>query len=224
MPKKERRDQVYKSYTKNQYKPIEEKILLKPVSLKIAQILKKTNIHPDHFSLLSLVLVILAGLILIINQNNIIASILLYLALLSDKIDGDLARAKGIAGGKGQYLDGFLDQLAEIFLTISIAVSINYNNIVLLGLSIAGPILFAYHGIAVPFYLNQIASTYRTDQNKKNLLISIFAYNRARHILLIIFLLLLHLQKLVFYIFPLIFIYTILIFLKNIYIKKLIKR
>ncbi|EKD94215.1 MAG: CDP-alcohol phosphatidyltransferase superfamily [uncultured bacterium] len=225
MQKKSNNNLVYKSYTQNQYKPIEEKILLKPISLKIAKLLSKTKIHPDHFSFMSMILVIFAGLILIYHHSAIYSSILLYIALLFDKIDGDLARAKGIASGKGQYLDGFLDQLAEIFLTISIAISINFTNTILLSLSVVGPILFAYHGIAVPFYLNQIASTYIPDKTKKmNYLISLFAYNRARHILLVIILLLINRSEYIFYIFPFVLVYTLLLFIKNVFIKKLIKR
>jgi phosphatidylglycerophosphate synthase len=221
------RNSIKEAYGDNKWRPLEEQIFLKPISKRVAKIFVNTRISPDHFSLLGFLLTLGASLILLLKVNNhlIFAAIILYLAILCDKIDGDLARLKGIAGRKGQYIDGFLDFVGEGILTISLAYVSNFNNMFILGMAILGPALFNYHSISAPFYLDILPKTHLiTNENIKQKIKELFYYGRAKHFLIIIISLLIKYPQLPIYIFSLLIPYTFLIFLKNIFIKKLTKR
>lgn len=213
-------------YGQNKYNPIEEKIFLKPLSKKIAKKLINKKISPNTISLLGFILTLLASLILIlkINLKYFITPFILYLAILCDKIDGDLARLKNIANRKGQYIDSFFDFIGDTILTISLAYSINFNNTIILGLAILGPNLFNYHSILAPFLLDIIPSTHLENNKEKIKIKEFFFYGRSKHFLFIIFCFIIGLYHLPLYIFPFLIIYTFIIFLKNIFIKKLTKR
>lgn len=211
-------DAVYTSYTQNIYKPLEERIFFKPLSQKIAKALQNTIVSPTLFNFLGFFAVLAGGSILFASPayKNILAAAVIYLAFLFDKIDGDLARAKGIASGRGQYIDGILDVFAEALLTLLVATAIGFDNIPLIGLSIAGPMFFYYHGIAKPFYLKTIAPTYRGQKSGwRFYLQDAISYNRCKHFLLLIVLLLIDAPSALFYLLPLLLPYTVILFLKN---------
>lgn len=209
-------DPVLHSYTNNIYEPLEEQWLFRPLSRRIAARLAPTGISPTWFNALGLLATLFAGVLffLPLAHSWIIIPIALYVAFLIDKIDGDLARAQGKASGWGQYIDGFLDLVGEIFLTICAAIAVSARNPLLLGLSVAAPLLFAYHGLAAPFYLQKTASTHTHDNRRKGWR-TLFYYGRAKHFLLFALLILIGQLSLVFYILPFLALYTFVLFIKN---------
>lgn len=210
----------------NRYKPIEEEILFRPLSRRLAKKLASTNIHPDQVSFFGFLLTVAVSLLFFTNYASpLILAILLFACLFFDKLDGDLARAKGIAGRKGQYVDGFLDAVGEIILITSIAWFV-HPPMMLAMLSVVGSLLFVYHGVSAPFYLDLAP---RPHANPARLawqkhLREFFSFGRAKFFLLIIILTLFERLDLLFYILPLLIIYTGLIFLKNIFVNGLAKR
>lgn len=209
-------DPVLHSYAHNVYEPVEERVLFRPLSRRIAARLAPSGISPTWFNVLGLLTTLFAGVLLFfpLPYGWLVVPILLYIAFLFDKVDGDLARAQGKAGGWGQYVDGFLDLVGEVFLTICAAIATSVRNPLLLGLSVAAPLLFYYHGIAVPFYLRKIA-TVHTDAARRSGWHTLFYYGRAKHFLLFIVLILIGKLFAVFYILPLLALYTFVLFLKN---------
>ncbi len=214
----------------NRYKPIEEEILFRPLSRRLAKKLTRTQIHPDHVSAFGFALTVVVGLLFFSNFDSpIILAVLLFACLFFDKLDGDLARAKGIAGRKGQYIDGFLDAISEIILLIGIA-HVVHPSTTLAMLSVVGSLLFVYHGVSAPFYLDLVPKPHmKTDVHTsaptwRKHVREIFFFGRAKFFLLIIILTLVGRLDLLFYILPLLILYTVLIFLKNVFVLGLAKR
>lgn len=212
-------------YGDNRYDPIEERILLRPVSKRIAKILLKTPITPNMVSVFGFFILILACGVLFFTPSYkyYIAAVILYIALVFDKVDGDLARMRGTAGTKGQYLDGFLDLVAEVILTLSLAYVAGVESIVLVGLSVAGPLVFNYHGVSAPFYLGVPPSAHKNAESKniKTYLKELVYYGRAKHFFLFIVSFLTGIPFLPFLILPFLVPYTFALFLKNSLVKKL---
>jgi len=215
-PENTRTERVLHSYTHNVYEPLEERWLFRPVSRRIAAWLAPTGVPPTWFNILGLLATLFVGVLFFIPipYGWIVIPVALYIAYLIDKIDGDLARAQGKAGGWGQYVDGFLDLVGEVFLTICAAIATNVRNPLLLGLAVAAPLLFYYHGIAAPFYLQKVASVHTNEARRKGWR-TLFYYGRAKHFLLFAVLVLIGQLHLVFYILPLVALYTFILFLKN---------
>ncbi len=210
----------------NRYKPLEEEILFRPLSRRLAKRLRDTQIHPDHVSLFGFMLTVAVGLLFYSNFDSpVILAVMLFACLFFDKLDGDLARAKGIAGRKGQYIDGFLDATSEIILLVGIAHAVHPSTTLAM-LSIVGSLLFVYHGVSAPFYLDLApkphtqtgAPTWRKHVRE------FFFFGRAKFFLLIIILTLLGRLDLLFYILPLLILYTAIIFIKNVFVMGLAKR
>lgn len=212
---------VSAKYGDNRYDPIEERYILRPISKKIAKALLKTMVTPNMVSVAGFFILLIACFFIIspIPLNFLIAAIVLFVAIIFDKVDGDLARMRGTAGTKGQYIDGFLDVLGEVLLTISLAYGFGFDNLFFIGCAIAGPLLFNYHGISAPFYLN-IPPAAHKNSGKKFSWKELFYYGRVKHFFLIIFSLIINAPFLPFFFFSLLVPYTLTLFLKNIFIKK----
>lgn len=214
-------------YGDNKYDPIEEKVFLRPISKRIAKALLKTSVTPNMVSVFGFFILLFACGILLSSSsyNHYIAAVILYIALVFDKVDGDLARMRGTAGTKGQYIDGFLDLVAEVLLTLSLAHAAGIESVVLVGLSVAGPLVFNYHGIAAPFYLNIPPSAHKNAESKelKTYLKELAFYGRAKHFFLVILSLLFSAPSVPLFIFPLLIPYTFVLFIKNSLVKKLIR-
>lgn len=75
-------------------------------------------LHPNHITILSVLLSILAFYIF---QFNPFYSIVLFgLSFFVDAIDGVVARAKNLVSKEGAFLDGISDRLVEFFLILTI--------------------------------------------------------------------------------------------------------
>lgn len=147
---------------------------------------------------------------------------MLYASFIFDKIDGDLARIKGLASDRGTYLDSFLDRAGEIVLLSLLVYATETTNALLIGLAYAGPLLFYYHYVAVERYLknNAPAKPMPPTNRFRFYMKDLFAYNRARHILLFVIAIALGIPSLVFLVLPIVGLYPIILFLKNSILKK----
>lgn len=222
-------NQQNKIFGENKYNPIEERIFLKPISKKIAQFFNNyTSITPNQVSAFGFLLTITTILFIIKKPTEIfIISVLLFASIIFDKVDGDLARIKKIASPKGQYVDGFLDIVGEILLISAWAISFSggVNEFIVL-ISCASTAIFNYHGLAAPFYLGVIPNTHKNKSQISffNGLAISFGYGRAKLFIGMIALILIGVPYFIFYLLPILLIYTFILYLRNIFVKKLTER
>lgn len=200
---------------RNPYRPIEERLLFRPISERIAERLKNSTLGPLHFNLLGFFITLAASLGIVIFDGSAISGrlsivLLLYFAFLADKIDGDLARIKGVASGKGIFLDSFLDRLGELALFTGALLAADISFGVLVGLTFASPLLFYYHQVAANAYLGERTLLSRGEEQP-----GFFSYNRAKHFLIFMILVAIDQLPFVFLIFPLLLFYTLILFLKR---------
>jgi len=80
---------------------------------RIGQLIKPLPLHPNHLTLLS-VLLAAAGAWLA-WQQSLLGPLIFLLAFAVDGLDGALARAKNLTSSFGAYLDGMCDRLVEFF-------------------------------------------------------------------------------------------------------------
>jgi len=205
----------------NIYKPVLEKVFFKPFSKPLAKLFAKANLSPNFVSLVGLLLMFSASLVVTINFKNhlLVAALLVYFSFLFDKIDGDLARLQGKAGSLGQYFEGFLDLFGDMSMAIALALFSGFDNIILVALTVAAPLIFYYNHLSSSLYLNLLPSTYRESQNSNvlNVLKVLFSYNRVRHELLFIVVLLTGKISYFFYIMPLLVIYSVALYTRTLW-------
>lgn len=216
-------------FGENKYNPIEERVFLRPISRKIATLLNNhTSITPDQISAFGFLLTILTVFCIMEKPTAIFSIVtLLFLSIVFDKIDGDLARVKNIAGPKGQYVDGFLDIFGEVLLISAWAISFsNEVDPFLILISCASTAVFNYHGLAAPFYLGVTPNTHKdsSDISSFSKLAISFGYGRAKLFLAMIATILVGFPHFIFYLLPILLGYTLVLYLRNIFVKKLTKR
>jgi phosphatidylglycerophosphate synthase len=207
-------EEVRASYADNRYRPLEEELLFRPLSRPIARLLAPSRVSPTAVNFVGCAAAIGAAVVIGSGVTGFLAAAAVYVAFLIDKVDGDLARARNVASPRGQYTDGFLDLIGEVSLTIGALYAVGYVHPVLLALSVAGPLLFYYHGVAVPFYLQRTAPDHRAPQRASGWR-TLFWYGRAKHFLLFALLALVGRLDLVFYVLPLLIVYTSILFVRN---------
>jgi len=83
------------------------------LSVPIAEALKRTPITPNQVSVIAL-LIAFGALALLALGRNIEAGVLIQLSSVVDGVDGDLARAKGMASQFGGVFDAVLDRYADV--------------------------------------------------------------------------------------------------------------
>lgn len=83
------------------------------MSRPIARWLVRTPVTPNQVSLLSFVIA-LASLGLFVAGYNILAGLAAQASSIVDGVDGDLARAKGMATRFGGFFDAVLDRYADV--------------------------------------------------------------------------------------------------------------
>ena len=102
-------------------------------SKQITKFLFSTPVTPHQVILFSLILGI-ASSFLIIQENKIlviIGAVLLFYKNVLDKVDGSLARSKGMASRRGRFYDSITDFIVSFALFTAIGFKINqqYNSI-----------------------------------------------------------------------------------------------
>ncbi len=204
-----------KEYYENTYKPIEEEVLFRPITRRLARLLKDIHfITPDLVSVLGFLIQVVV-VFLIFNGNFLWAGILYFIAFYFDKLDGDLARERGIQDAYGTYFDGILDINAQILVTSILAWKINYNSFIA-GLAIAGPIMFYYVQVATRLYLEK-GKLKESVFKKIPGIFSFFKYGKAKDIIISSVAISFSLFDLYFITHVLIYMYAILMFLLKLY-------
>lgn len=205
-----------KEFGNNIYTSLEEKILFKPISIPLARLFSKLKIHPNIISLIGLFLMFIASFLVIwdFKYHLVFAAFMVYLSFLFDKIDGDLARLSGLAGPLGQYFEGFLDLIGDTSMAIALIIYSGFDNKILICFSIIAPFVFYYNHLSSSLYLNLLPSTYRDLGDYKFIKI-LFSYNRVRHELLFMLVLLTGKIYLFFYIMPLLIPYTFILYFRR---------
>jgi len=87
------------------------------ISQKIGKSMSGLGIHPDAFTLLSLIFAIITAYI-ISQEMFLIASVFFVITAFLDIIDGSVARAAGKATKNGAYLDTITDRYVEFFVLV----------------------------------------------------------------------------------------------------------
>ena len=87
----------------------------------IARPLARTNLMPNHITLLGLVLILANCAAYLWHQSNLWFGIGLTLSFTCDALDGALARVQGTASKFGGYLDAVIDRYQEFAVYLTIA-------------------------------------------------------------------------------------------------------
>jgi phosphatidylglycerophosphate synthase len=108
----------------------------------------KTNLTPNHITIISGIFGVLGALMLILNQHLylIVSAIFIQLYAILDLVDGDVARIKNLQSTFGMWLDIFFDKLIDFLLIFSIAIGIYLETseviYLIIGLSLMGVVFF----------------------------------------------------------------------------------
>jgi len=87
----------------------------------IARPLAKTNLTPNHITLLGLALILANCAAYLWHQSNLWFGLGLTLSFTFDALDGALARVQGTASKFGGYLDAVIDRYQEFAVYLTIA-------------------------------------------------------------------------------------------------------
>ncbi len=98
----------------HKYLPV-DRILVRPPASLIVRAVFGTNLTPNHLTLTSFFLALVAGLVYTVGRPAffVIGGFLAMLSAIFDNADGMLARAKNMASRYGAFLDLFLDRIAD---------------------------------------------------------------------------------------------------------------
>jgi CDP-L-myo-inositol myo-inositolphosphotransferase len=90
-------------------------ILNRPISIKISELLLKTNITPNQISLISFIVALFSALFFYVGDYVflVIGGILVHLSSIIDGCDGEVARLKLIESKYGGWFDAVLDRYAD---------------------------------------------------------------------------------------------------------------
>ncbi len=100
--------------------------LARPVSNRISRLLLPTGISPNAVTLFGLGVGLGTGVVAALGGYVavLVATLLFYLGMILDCIDGDLARIKLATSRTGQWLDSLTDDLSVVFLTLGLGVGL----------------------------------------------------------------------------------------------------
>lgn len=132
------------------------RILSKPIS---SLLIKYTNITPNQITIIGFMFAI-AGAIFLARgeyQSLVIGSILAFISLVCDAIDGDIARTKKLGSKKGKWLDAILGWVSIEILTFALVVGINNKLAFIFGL--LAMICFPMQYLFVHFYKSEVVGS-----------------------------------------------------------------
>tara|TARA_B100001013_G_scaffold330599_1_gene245652 strand:- start:63 stop:677 length:615 start_codon:yes stop_codon:yes gene_type:complete len=112
---------------------------LKKIIYLVSNFFDRFNLHPNYWTIISLIFAILSGVFyskyiinidgfinlpfsIVLHMNEIIAVSMLLIAGLFDIVDGELARKNNLTTKFGEFLDSTSDRFAEIFIYLGILV------------------------------------------------------------------------------------------------------
>lgn len=143
-------------YYHNEYAPLEEKPV-RAITKIFGSYLGEDEEYPiEMISLGSLFLQICASITLLLG-DLVATSLFIAFAFFLDKLDGDVAREKHKRGfevdfGKGTFIDGFLDILGIVSISIAVVIVAGYD-ILISCFAIVGPMLYWYVNAGTAAYL-----------------------------------------------------------------------
>ena len=105
---------LFEKLKKNTDGPI-SRILNRPISIKISELLLKTNITPNQISLISFIIGLFGALFFYFGDYVFLffGGILLHLSSIIDGCDGEVARLKLVETKYGGWFDAVLDRYAD---------------------------------------------------------------------------------------------------------------
>ncbi len=100
--------------------------LARPVSGRISRMLLPTGVSPNTVTLFGLAVGLASGAVAAVGGYGpvLAATVLFYLGMVLDCVDGDLARIKLATSRRGQWLDSITDDLSAVFLTLGLGVGL----------------------------------------------------------------------------------------------------
>ncbi len=100
--------------------------LARPVSNGISRLLLPTGVAPNAVTLFGLAVGLGSGAVAAVGGYGAVlaATLLFYLGMILDCVDGDLARIKLATSRRGQWLDSITDDLSVVFLTAGMGVGL----------------------------------------------------------------------------------------------------
>lgn len=100
-----------------------DEVLHRPLARQLVKLLVRTPITPNQVTLLSALVGVLGSLALVrgidVPAWRLVAGALLFLSVVLDCCDGQLARAKGISSTYGAILDGIADYVVGVALGLA---------------------------------------------------------------------------------------------------------
>jgi CDP-L-myo-inositol myo-inositolphosphotransferase len=105
---------LFEKLGKNTDGPV-SRILNRPISNKISELLLKTKITPNQISLISFIVALFGALFFYIGDyfSLVIGGILVHLSSIIDGCDGEVARLKLVETKYGGWFDSVLDRYAD---------------------------------------------------------------------------------------------------------------
>jgi len=121
-------------------------VFCRPVGKKIAALLKHTPLHPNHVSMISVLLGIGGGICFYVGGAwPALAAVLLLMMSICDCTDGELARLRGSGGDwRGRFVDGISDLGTSFSVHLGILLTLYRQRPQLLGNTVNFFILFCY--------------------------------------------------------------------------------
>lgn len=100
--------------------------LARPVSNRISRLLLPTGVSPNAVTLFGLAVGLACGAVAALGGYGpvLAATLLFYLGMILDCVDGDLARIQLATSRRGQWLDSLTDDLSVVFLTLGMGVGL----------------------------------------------------------------------------------------------------
>ena len=95
--------------------------IFKPLVVRIAKRLTKINISPNMATGIMLFNAILSFLFLVIFQNLLLFSILVFTTGIFDGVDGAIARLTDTESTFGGFFDSFMDRISEFIILLALA-------------------------------------------------------------------------------------------------------
>lgn len=147
---------------------------------------KHTKMTPASATMMNLLFALMSIPFFLAHSHAaiIVGGLLVYLSGLWDTIDGNLARFRGEASGKGAWLDGIIDRIAEVLIlgSIGFGIYLASSELWVLPVTIAAIFMqffFYYGGVSYDLF-----SSGRTSPPGKE---PLFTYCRALFVAIILF-------------------------------------
>ena len=140
------------------YNKIPSRFLFKyffiPTAWPITLILLNLRISANQATLIRLIIHLVAFFFILI-KFSVLGYILIYVAIIFDCVDGQIARTKNTATFFGKFLDGWIDCIFEILFVLYIAIAISYREQNIMPIAMLASMMNAFYWLTlIRFSLN----------------------------------------------------------------------